>query len=90
MYWFEYIYNTPKHIIDNIKLISNFSILEYSILIIITGLFIAFIYYIIPYFSILFSYRKKESDKRKRKKLIQSIAMQKDLDDEIERELKLK
>lgn len=90
MYWFEYIYNNPTYIINNIKLISEFSIVEYFILFIIVVLFISFIYYIIPYFDILITYKNKENEKIKRKKLIQTIVIQKDLDDEIEKELKLK
>jgi uncharacterized membrane protein YqiK len=90
MYWFEYIYNNPQYIINNIKLISEFSIIEYLILILIFIFFIVFTYYILPYVELLIRYRKKESDKIKRKKLIQTIAIQKDLDDEIEKELKLK
>jgi len=90
MYWFEYTYNTPTFIINNIKLISEFSIIEYIILFVILSLFIWLSYYIIPYIDLLLTYKKKESDKLKRKKLIQTIAIQKDLDDEIEKELKLK
>lgn len=90
MYWFEYEFNTPAYIINNIKLISNFGILEYFVLLIIIVIFIFLLYCFIPYVDLLIVYRKKESDKIKRKKLIQSIAIQKDLDDEIEKELDLK
>jgi len=90
MYWFEYEYNSPTYIINNIKLISDFWLIEFIVLFIIVWLFIAFSYYIIPYLELLIIYKKKESDKIKRKKLIQTIAIQKDLDDEIEKELQLK
>lgn len=90
MYWFEYIYNSPKFILNNLKLISDFSLTEYLILIIIIIIFLVFSYYIIPYFDLLIDYNKAENEKIKRKKLIQSIAIQKDLDDEIEKELNLK
>lgn len=90
MYWFEYEFNTPKQIVSNIKLIQDFNILDFCILLTIFVIFLLTIYYIIPYLKLLISYKKKESEKQKRKKLIKTIAIQKDLDDEIEKELKLK
>jgi len=89
MNWYEYIYNSPKYIINNIKLVSEFWLIEYLILILIIFLFIILIYYIIPYICILIEYIKKEKDKAKRKKLIKTIIIQKDLNDEIEKDLKL-
>jgi hypothetical protein len=48
-----------------------------------------FIYYIIPLINISYSFKKNEKEKEIRKIFIKQIAMQKDINDEIEKELNI-
>jgi len=90
MYWFEYKFNNPDYIINSIKFIKDFSTIEFIILFIILLLFIILIYYIVPFLKAYIKFKIKDNEKKKRKKLIQTIAIQKDLDGQIEKELNLK
>ncbi len=87
MIWFEYKYITSTDIINNIKLLTDYSIQEYIILITCIILLILTIYYIIPTINIYFNYKEIELGKLNRKKMIKQIVMQKDINDEIEKEL---
>ncbi len=89
MVWFEYKYTTSADVINNIKLLTEYSIIEYSILIGSIILLIIFIYYIVPTINISNTFWKKEKEKKNRKKLIKQIVMQKDINDEIEKELNI-
>jgi hypothetical protein len=50
---------------------------------------IILIYYIIPIINIFFEKRKKEKAKQDRKKLLNQIALQKEINEEIEKELEM-
>jgi len=89
MVWFEYKYITSSDIIKNIKLLTEYSLIEYFILIWSIILLIAFIYYIIPIINISNNFWKKEKEKKNRKRFIKQIAMQKNINDEIEKELNI-
>lgn len=89
MVWFEYEYVTSSDIMNNIKLLTQYSIKEYSLLTFSIIILIAFIYYVIPLINISHSFRKKEKEKETRKIFIKQIAMQKDINDEIEKELNI-
>lgn len=89
MVWFEYEYVTSSDIMNNIKLLTEYSVKEYSLLAFSIIILIAFIYYVIPIINISLSFRKKEKEKETRKIFIKQIAMQKDINDEIEKELNI-
>ena len=90
MIWFEYSYNKPSVIIDKMKLLWELWIIEYWILFIIIIMFLLLIYYIVPYFHFLFLKIYDDKLNKKKKKLINLIIMQKDIEEEIEKELNLK
>lgn len=78
---FEEIYN-------NSSLIINFSIVEIIILVSIITLILLFIFYILPVNEILTKFRINKSESRKRKKLLNQIMAQKEIESEIEEEIK--
>jgi hypothetical protein len=87
MIWFEYTYNTPSEILSEMILLSEASIIDYTIIAFIIVLYLCLVYYVIPYFKILWEYITVEKKKRDRKNFINKIALQKDLEEEIEKEL---
>mgnify|MGYP003978155541 CR=1 FL=1 len=89
MIWFEYKFWTFSELINSVKLFSEYSIKEYSILVASVFLLILCIYYIIPFINICINYIVQKRKKRKRKELIKQIAMQKDINEEIEKELNI-
>ena len=89
MILFEYKYTSSSDIINNFKLLTEYSILEYTILIVLLIILISMIYYIIPIINTYIIFRKKEKEKYKRKEMIKQIVMQKDINDEIEKELNI-
>lgn len=87
MLGFEFKYLSSVEMIEESKKLIEFSILEILLLIFSIALIYVFILYIIPYLNLYFKYNKKEKEKRKRKNMIKQIAMQKDINDEIEKEI---
>ncbi|MFK7780404.1 MAG: hypothetical protein QM490_04655, partial [Candidatus Gracilibacteria bacterium] len=87
MIGFDYEYTTSSDIINNIKLLTEYSIQEYIILGVSIIILISLIYYIIPLLNISYTFMLKGKEKQKKKKLIRQIVMQKDINDEIEKEL---
>ena len=87
MVWFEYKYTTSSEIMNNIKLLTEYSIPEYAILITSVVLLILIIYYIVPSINIYYILVNKEKEVQKRKEMLRQIVMQKDINDEIEKEL---
>lgn len=89
MVWFNYEYVSSTDIVNNIKLLTDYSLKEYSILIVYIILTILIIYYIIPTINIYFNFNEKENEKQNKKKMLKQIVMQKDINDEIEKELNI-
>ena len=89
MIWFEYKYTWTTEIFNNINIINEYSIFEYSLLAGLILLLILNIYYIIPSISLYLKFRDKEKSKDIRKQIIKQIAMQKDINDVIEKELNI-
>ena len=89
MIWFEYKYTWTTEIFNNINIINEYSIFEYSLLAGLILLLILNIYYIIPSVNLYLKFRDKEKSKDLRKQMIKQIAMQKDINDVIEKELNI-
>jgi len=87
MILFEYKYIPATNIFNNIKLITQYSAIEYLLLFISVFILISTIYYIVPIINIFLKFRENEKTKEIRKQLIKQIAMQKDINDVIEKEL---
>ena len=87
MVWFEYEYNTTKQILDSVRTVSEFSVIELSTFIAIIIGVIGSILYIFPFFIWFVHQKKKEKSKKKRKKLLSQISMQKEIEDEIAAEI---
>ena len=68
-------------------LFSDATMKDYTIMSFIIVFSILLIYYVIPYLKILREYIVTEKKKRERKDFINKIALQKDLEEEIEQEL---
>lgn len=89
MIWFEYKYTTSSDIMNNIKLLTEYNMSEISILFLFIIIYIILLLYIIPFLSISYNEMMKKRKIAKRKKMIQQIAIQKDINDEIEKELNI-
>jgi hypothetical protein len=89
MVGFEYKYLTSREILNNFKLIMEYSTTEYVYLIVSIITIFSIIYYIIPTINIFLNYKKLQKEKFNRKKFIRQIALQKDINDEIEKELNI-
>lgn len=87
MIWFEYKYTTSSEIINNIKLLTEYTILEYSVLAGLLILIIISIYFIIPTLNIIRKYKSKEKEKNKKAELLRLIVIQANINEEIEKEL---
>ncbi len=87
MIWFDYKYLTFSEIVNSITLITQYSYTQYAIFVFVILFVMSSIFFIIPSFNIYSAYRKKEKEKEKKKEFIKQIAMQKDINDEIEKEL---
>ena len=86
---FIYKFNESSEIFTNIKNISDFSVLDFIILFILMVLVFVINIYILP--NIYKSYLQKRNIKERKKKmnLIKQIAMQKDIEEEVEKEIEL-
>lgn len=89
MIWFEYKYTTSTEIMKSLKIIIDYSITEYLLLAFWLIFIILMIFILLPTFSIFLKYTKNEKKKKERKNMIQQIAMQKDINNEIEKELNI-
>jgi len=90
MIWFEYKFNNPIQILNDTKVLLDFWINEIIILISILSIFFMCLFFSIPYFKILIEYNIEKFEKNKKKKLINKIIIQKNIEWEIEKELNLK
>ena len=81
MIWFEYTYNTPSEIINQVTLLSDATMRDYAIIVFMVVLYFCLIYYVIPYFKIVREYIDIEKKKKERKNFINKIALQKDLEE---------
>ena len=80
----EYTYNSPEEIINNIKLIDDFS---YNILIVLVVILIIVTLYLLPMLYIYRDYIKSKKEKRKKRSLLKKIILQKEIEDSILKEV---
>jgi predicted Holliday junction resolvase-like endonuclease len=71
------------------KLLINYSIIEYIILILLVIFIISLIYYILPLINIKKQIKKEEMKKIKLKKNLRLIMIQKEINEEMEKELNI-
>jgi len=84
---FEYKYNTPNDIFQNILLLQELSPIDIGVFCVILLFFIINILYIMPSINILVSEYTKQKKSQKRKNFIKQIAIQKDIEDQIMQEI---
>jgi len=84
---FEYKYNTPNDIFQNILLLQELSPIDMGVFCVILLFFIINILYIMPSINILVSEYTKQKKSQKRKNFIKQIAIQKDIEDQIMQEI---
>ena len=89
MIWFEYTYISSHEIIEKTKLITEYSIIDILALLILLILTILIIYYAIPYLNLHNDYLKKEKDIKTRRKLINKIKLQKDIEETLAKKLNI-
>ena len=87
MIWYEYKYITIKEIIDNLTKLSDFWSQELIILWSFMVFIFILLYYIIPAVKIIHKYNLDKKKSIKKKLFVKQIIMQKELEDEIEKEL---
>ncbi len=87
MIWFEYKYTTSSDILNNLKLLTEYSIVEYSVLIVLLILMVTMIYYILPIYNIRKDTLNIKKAKEKKKELLRLIVIQAKINEDIEKEL---
>lgn len=84
---FEYKYNTPNDIFQNILLLQDYSPISIGAFVVIVILFILQVLYIIPTINIVYWEFVRKTKAQKRKDFIRQIAIQKDIEDKIMQEI---
>lgn len=85
-----YTYTETQIIFKNITFLKDFNIIEYSILTFLIVFVILFILYFLPILYIIKEEYYKDKEKLKKKELLKQIILQKELEDEILKEIKEK
>lgn len=89
MIWFEYKYITFSEITKSIKIFENYSTNELIILIISIFVILLLIIYLIPIIKVFLNYKKVLKEKSKKKEFLRKIALQKDIEDQIAKEINI-
>lgn len=84
----EYKYRTVTEIMENITPLWNFSIIDIGILVLLLVSMATLIIYIAPLLENRWINRKKEIEKKKKKLSLQQILVTKEIEQEIENEIK--
>ena len=87
MFWFQYLQTPTLDIFNNIIKIQNYWLVEILVLIIWLALIIWFTFFLIPRINIYFLKYKQAKEKSRKRKLIDKIVLQKNLEDLIKREV---
>ncbi|PIE85493.1 hypothetical protein CSA08_01620 [Candidatus Gracilibacteria bacterium] len=82
-----YRYKTIEEIMSKVHHLSDFSSYELTSLIFLLGVNLILILYILPLINLSLEYIRKDKKSLQRKHFIQTIALQKELEDEISREI---
>jgi hypothetical protein len=85
--WFDYNYISAYEIFNDIKLILNYSIVDFAVLVVSVIVVISLILYIFPIINLYIQYITQVSLKKKNMKMLKKISLQKDIENEIEKEL---
>ena len=87
MFWFEYRYTESFEIFKNIKKFLDYWITEWIFLSVWIIFIFSMTFYVIPKIKIYLKQRLKEKERNEKKKLINKIVLQKNLEDLIRREV---
>ena len=87
MFWFEYRYTESFEIFKNIKKFLDYWITEWIFLSVWIIFIFSMTFYIIPKIKIYLKQSLKEKERNEKKKLINKIVLQKNLEDLIRREV---
>lgn len=85
--WFQYKYRTFNEIIERTNNLIDFSIIEIWLFLLSILFTFLMIYYIMPIIKIFNSSLEKDLLKKKKKRNLQKMLLQKDIENEIEEEL---
>ena len=87
MFWFEYRYTESFEIFKNIKKFLDYWITEWIFLSVWIIFIFSMTFYVIPKIKIYLKQSLKEKERNEKKKLINKIVLQKNLEDLIRREI---
>jgi beta-lactamase regulating signal transducer with metallopeptidase domain len=87
MIWFEYNYIKATEIFNSLKLVLDYSIVEFIVLVIWISIVIWLIFYIFPILDIYFQYRKNLKTKEKNLKLLKKLTVQKEIEEQVAKEV---
>jgi antibiotic biosynthesis monooxygenase (ABM) superfamily enzyme len=90
MIWFEYTYISSHEIIEKAKLLTEYSIIDTTVLIILFISTISIIYYVIPYLNLYNDYLEKEKIKKNKRNLLRRIKLQKEIEEKLAKQINIK
>lgn len=90
MLGYNYNYKSFGEILDLTGKLSNMSAIEFLICIIVVVCVIIWIFILLPILILWYKQRVADKKKRDKKKLLTQILLQKEIEDEVEKEIKLK
>lgn len=90
MIWFEYKYNTFSEVIKNIKILTQYSVVDLIMLFSLLIVIILFIFYIIPISKVYIDSQKLKKEKAKKREFLRKISLQKDIEDKIAKEINIR
>lgn len=85
--WFQYEFKTLSEILNTVTDVYSYSIIEIIILFILVLVVFALVFYALPILEISIESIRKDSEKKKKKKLLTKIILQKQVEDEIDKEI---
>ena len=89
MIWFNYKYLSFIEVIDNIKTFNNYSFIELIVLVLSITIMILLIFYILPFFKLYLDEKKKIKEKNRKRDFLKKIALQKDIEDKIAKQINI-
>lgn len=89
MIWFEYKYISFIEVIDKMKTFNNYSFIELIVLVFSITTIILLILYIMPFIKIYMDEKKKIKEKNRKREFLKKIALQKDIEDKIAKEINI-